>query len=91
MSRKNVSRIVRAARNKLGLTQSEAAKKLKLSPAYFGLIDRGYPTHVSDRVASSMIKRLGCPKSLLGSLESHNELARKDQAKWRKRMAKKAA
>lgn len=87
-----ICKLVRAKREKLGLTQSEAAKKLGLSQAYFGLIDRGYPTYVSERVANKLAKTLGISgRKLHSARDQHNRAALKDQAKWRKVMAKKAA
>lgn len=84
----NLGKSVRAAREKLGLTRSQAATKLKLSAGYLGLIERSNPTYVSEAVADKLIKTLGAPVSIKRSLASINKAASKESAKWRKVMAK---
>lgn len=90
MSRNKVGKLIKLARSKKGLTQGEAGKLLKLSPAYLGLLERNSPTHMSPRVAGLLIKRLGCPRSLNKLVAIQNKAAAKDQAKWRKVMARNA-
>lgn len=86
MSRSIISKLVRSRRKQLDLTQAEAAKKVGLSPNYFGMIDRGYPTHVSVNVANKLIKKLGVRRQILSALDSQNIAAAKDSRFWRKRM-----
>lgn len=86
-----VSKLVRTAREKLGLTQAQAAKKLGLSVAYYGLLDRGYPTYLSERVAVKLVKQLKVSPAISKARDHHNAAALKDQAHWRKVMSKKAS
>lgn len=81
-----IGKIVRSRRDSLNLTRTQAAKKLGLSPNYLGLIERDYPTHISDNVEDKLHKfGARVPAKLV---DKQNIKARKEAAFWRARMAK---
>ncbi len=71
-----ITALLKARREKLDITGEAAAKKLGLSVNYYRLIESGYPTHISDRVAALFIDKLGVPTSIKGMLPAHNAKVR---------------
>lgn len=90
MSKNKISLLIKARRAKLELTAEQAAKKLKMSVNYLRLIESGYSTHVSEDLASRLVKGLGVPKVIFRALSSHNTRARMESRRWRKSAAKKS-
>lgn len=84
MKRQSIRDIVRGRRKKLDITAEQAAKKLGLSVNYYRLIEGGYPTHVSERVAGLLTKKLGVSrKPLAACLDRQNRRAAASARKYR--------
>lgn len=84
---KKLSAMIKARRAKLEITAEQAAKKMKMSVNYLRLIESGYPTHVSEKTAERLVRKLGVPRSIRGLLPRQNAAARKEARKWRKKAA----
>lgn len=79
----SIGNTIRMAREKKGLTREQIAKKLKITPGYFGHIERDAPVPISERLVLALKKFLGL--RLNGPMvERHNSTSKRVYRNYRK-------
>lgn len=86
---KSIGSAIKAQLVKLELTQKQAAKKVGLSPNYFGHICRDAAgTYVSEKAMGRIVSRLKVARINRNTLERNNERAKRFLKIYRARRAK---
>lgn len=88
--RKTIGNLIRRAREKKGLTREEAAKKIGISPRYFGFLEGDRYAHISPKTLKSMQHKIGLTNRLGNLVEKNNNRARLKNAGYRKTSLKRA-
>lgn len=90
--------VLRAKRESMAMDRAVLAKKIGITPGYYGLIETSAPAHVSEKLLGKIVKALGVKSDLTALREEHNQInrdyekGRRDaKAKLEKKGAKPAA
>lgn len=75
MNANKIGPVIKAARDKKGINRLKAAKLVRISLSYFGLLETSFPVYLSDEVRARLESRLGV-KGLKPRQEAHNRRAR---------------
>lgn len=89
--KKGIGVYIRTARERLDITQAQAAKKVGLSASYFGMLERSFPVHLSDDLINRMVKKLGVSRAISKHQAEHNAASTKRFAAYHAAYAKRAA